>query len=165
MALTLDGALVWRPGSQVNQRRCVEAPFHLVAAWAALVEQASRELCSVRLVNACCKAGQGFELLRVLLALDKATRGGDERVAHYRRWLFNDVNAMKAGPQWNVLAACSVTQPLSSLARRDLLSEVPWCSHGTAFWRSLCCSFWGPWWCPSPGLSTSIWSDCTRVRG
>ena len=122
--LTLDGRPVWLPEAHVNQRRCVEAPFHLVAAGPVLMDQACRELCSVQLVSACCKTGQGFELLRALLALDQTTPCGAERVSHFKRWLLNDVNFMMARPQNNVVVSCTCNQPLSSWARLDMQAAL-----------------------------------------
>lgn len=112
--LTLDSGSVWLPGARVNIRRVVEAPFHLAASGNA------RELCSVDLVSACIKTGQGFELLRALLALDAKLEGDDEGIAHYKRWVLGDMSYMQANPQSNVVAACLANQPLNSCARRDL---------------------------------------------
>lgn len=75
--LTLDGGWVWFSSAKINTRRCVEAPYHLVAAGMSMREEACRELCSVELVCACAKVGQIYELLKVLIVLARGGAGGE----------------------------------------------------------------------------------------
>ena len=118
-SLCLNGKSLWHPAAQVNTRRCVEAPHHLVAAGVGMVEQACRELCSVELVCACAKAGQAFELLKAMLALEGATGGRVKRVGHYVRWLLNDASEMTLDPQHLVAESC-FRQPSCAATRQDL---------------------------------------------
>jgi WD40 repeat protein len=106
---------VWLPDARINSRRCEEAASHLIKA--NMFNEAAQELCSIEAVVARAKTGQGFTLITHLSALKRDR----EVVDHYYRWIRRDIHSILMNPALNTTITCG-RQPLSSLARKDLIS-------------------------------------------
>jgi len=141
--LTWTEVYVWSPEARINHRRCVEGGFHLCRA--GLLAEAATEMCSMEMVCACAKVGQGFALLDNLFDLhgqlvrDRQGSGAADspehesaasrevltrRVDHYIRWLRRDLTVIVTDPPAFIPATCTTTQPSTSLAKSDLIQYL-----------------------------------------
>ena len=136
--LHVSSAPVMLRSVQVNSRRAVEASHHLLEA--GLLVEAEQELCSIETITGRLKVGLIFDavdhlerlctLLRgqLLLQPHRAKQESLHRAEQYYRWLMMDAVKLHAKP--HLLTCSCTTQPLSSVARKEMEILLKQSSNG-----------------------------------
>jgi WD40 repeat protein len=124
--LVLTEEKIWYDMARVNTRRCVEASNNMIEA--GMLLEALNELCNCERICGMVKAGEGFVLLANLLKILELLRSRSydshllERTDHYIRWLRQCLTTIIQDPSYFIPDTCTVSQPLCSLARQELMA-------------------------------------------
>jgi hypothetical protein len=146
--ITLNDKSVWSEDVIINQRRCVEASWHMLASgkW----KEACDEICNLENICAVLKCDDKsvcYSLVRNVVSLYSEVQRLDEgggrpsqltrRVNDYMRFLQGSMSRMLgyANPAESISVVCTSTQPIESIARQDIYKWIRETPTSTSFWR------------------------------
>jgi WD40 repeat protein len=135
----------------VNERRCREASYHLLAA--GMFSKVADELCNFEGIYARIRCGEVSVLMHQLNELVSLIRAQIRtrdiqaaqalqqllRVEHYTNWLRKDISVIVIDPDIEIFVSCS-RQPERSLARQELQAYLRQTSAGVKI--PSCCSWY-----------------------